>query len=178
MDHGELRDRLVDIVHGTMDPAVRAELERTVAADEELADDLAFLREARAALTPAPRPIDVDRIVAAVPAYRRTRSVLGQQWRIAAAIGTIAIGGMSLALVQQAVRGDAPSDVVSIVAESALVADVATDGLEITFGQGLTELSDDDVDALLVGLSGFDGLPSAEPVRTVRVDPLTNEGGD
>lgn len=174
MEHGELRDRLVDLVHRTADAAAHTAWNDAVAADAELADDLAFLHEARAALTPAPRPVNVDAIVAAIPSYRPQPRFAASRWRIAAAIATIAIGGTSLVVVQQSVRGNTGGEY-AVVAETAMV---ASDDLSITFGQGLTELSDDDVDALLSGLSDFDGLPSAEPVHSVGVDPTISEGGD
>ena len=177
MEHGELRDRLVDLVHGTGDAVAHTAWSDAVAADAELADDLAFLHAARAALTPAPRPVNVDAIVAAIPPYRAQPVFRASRWRIAAALATIAIGGTSLVVVQQAVRGDAGGQD-AIVAETAMVVADATDDLVITFGQGLTELSDDDVDALLTGLSDFDGLPSTEPVRSVRVDPTIGAGGN
>ena len=118
-----------------------------------------------------------DAIVAAIPPYRAQPVFRASRWRIAAALATIAIGGTSLVVVQQAVRGDAGGQD-AIVAETARVVADATDDLVITFGQGLTELSDDDVDALLTGLSDFDGLPSTEPVRSVRVDPTIGAGGN
>ncbi len=178
MDHGELRDRLADLVHGTGDAPARARVEEAVAADAALADELAFLVTARAALTPRAVPVAVDRIVAAIPPYARRRGVRMIQWRVAAAIATIAIGGVSLSLVQQVFRGDRMTELAVVGAESSLVADASDGVLSITFGQGLAELTEDELEDLLSGLSRFDGLPSVEPGRSVPVLPAYDEGGD
>ncbi|HET7586270.1 MAG TPA: zf-HC2 domain-containing protein [Gemmatimonadaceae bacterium] len=66
---GDLRDRLPDVLHGTVIGEERAELEAHVAACAACAAELALLREARQALETGPA-VDVAAIVGAV---RRAR---------------------------------------------------------------------------------------------------------
>jgi anti-sigma factor RsiW len=180
LERGDRQDRLIDLVHGTGSAASRADLAAALAADDDLAAELALLQAARVALTrPAPA-IDVDRVVAALPAAPRAQAApTRQRWRWAAAIATVALGGISLAVVQEGFRGQAGGDLGTTAAESALVASAPVPAaLEVTFGQGLSEFDDAELDALFTELAAFDGMVSAEPVRGGAVLPLPIEGGD
>jgi hypothetical protein len=115
MDRGMLQDRLIDLVHGAGAAPERVELERAIAADPDLVAELAFLRQAHAALA----------------------------------------------------RG---------VAETTLVA-IADAPLGVTFGQGLSEFDEDELDALFNEMARFDGLPSIEPTRQSAL-PTEQEGGN
>lgn len=163
LDRGEVQDRLPDYVLGTLPADERLAVERAVAADSELARELAAVRAVRAALAVRARPVNVDAIVAAVqrPAARRAGGV--RRWRIAAAIATIAIGGAALAVVQRALRdGASPS---AISGETTLV---ATGGAgELSFGYDLSGLNQQDLDQLIADLQKSGGLPSAEPRSSV-----------
>ncbi len=177
IDRGMLQDRLIDLVHAAGSAAERAALERSVASDAALVDELAFLRQARAALGATPA-IDVDRIVAAIPAapVRRQRSTRSPSWQWAAALATVALGGISLAMIEHSFTGQRDGDLGRGVAETTLVA-VAESPLGVVFGQGLSEFDDAELEALFSGLAEFDGLLSVEPVRQHAL-PGDSEGGD
>lgn len=180
LERGDRQDRLIELVHGTGSAASRADLDAALRADDDLAAELAVLRAARVALTPRAPVIDVDRVVAALPAAPvAQRGRARQLMRWAAAVATVALGGISLAVVQDGFRGQASGDLRVVAAESALVASApASTSLEVTFGQGLSEFDDDELDALFSELAAFDGMLSVEPVRGGAVLPLPIEGGD
>ena len=98
--NAEIRDLLPDLVHGRLDAAVRADVERHVRDCDECAAEVTLLRELRSAFRGAPK-VDVAAIVAAVPAYRSSggRSWIG--WRAAAAITVLVAGGSSVVVFQR-----------------------------------------------------------------------------
>jgi len=95
-----IRDLLPDLVHGGLDAATRADVERHVRNCAECTAELTLLREIRSALHAAPK-VDVAAIVAAVPEYRRPggRSWIG--WRTAATITVLVAGGSSVAVLER-----------------------------------------------------------------------------
>ena len=162
-DRGLQQDRLIDLVHDLGSADERAALERSIGSDPDLIDELRFLREARAALSVS-RPVDVDRIVAALPApsTRRVEAPRTRSWQWAAALATVALGGISLAIVERSYTGQSNGDLGRGVAETTLVA-VADAPLPVSFGQGLTDFDDEELDVLFDQLKQFDGLPSLDP---------------
>jgi len=177
MDRGMLQDRLIDLVHGAGAAPERVELERAIAADPDLVAELAFLRQAHAALGATPT-VNVDRIVSAIPAppARRALPPRLRSWQWAAALATVALGGISLAVVERSFTGHAEGDLARGVAETTLVA-IADAPLGVTFGQGLSEFDEDELDALFNEMARFDGLPSIEPTRQSAL-PTEQEGGN
>ena len=98
--NADIRDLLPDLVHGRLDAAARADVERHVRGCGECAAEVTLLRELRSALHAAPT-VDVAAIVAAVPDYRRAggRSWIG--WRTAATITVLVAGGSSVAVLER-----------------------------------------------------------------------------
>jgi hypothetical protein len=68
----EIRDLLPDLVHGHLDPELRADVERHVAGCADCAAEVALLRQMRAALDREIPAIDTARIAAAVNATRES----------------------------------------------------------------------------------------------------------
>jgi hypothetical protein len=104
----EMRELLPDLVAGLLDAATRARVEEHVATCAECASELETLRLVRAAFASAPT-IDARRVVAALPkpsivarpVARPTPVKRWLDWRIAAALTTITVGGLSLAVSQR-----------------------------------------------------------------------------
>lgn len=173
LDRGELQDRLPDYVHGTLPEAERAQVEAQLAADEDFARDFDVVRAAHSALRSRGSEIDVSRVVAALPRARRAGGLArATRLRLAAAIATIAVGGASLAVVQQSVNGNLPDSLVVRGETAAVKADA---GLSVSFGYDLSSLDDADLDALLADLEQAAGLPPAEP-RTTAAGQVLEEG--
>jgi anti-sigma-K factor RskA len=169
-DRGELQDRLPEYVHGTLPADERASIERALARDPDLARELEVVRAASAALGVRVGRTDAARVVAALPKPGRRRVFGGSaRIRVAAAIATIAVGGASLAVVQQAVRGER-NDPLVVRGESASAP--AGPLLSVSFGYDLSSLDDADLDALLADLEQSAGLPPAEPRRTAASDVM------
>jgi hypothetical protein len=104
----EMRELLPELVAGTVDASTRARVDEHVSACADCAAELETLRLVRSAFLNAPA-VDVGRIVAALPkptarqpAVHPTRPVKRWlDWRIAAALTTITVGGLSLAVSQR-----------------------------------------------------------------------------
>jgi hypothetical protein len=104
----EMRELLPELAAGTLDDATRARVERHVASCAECTSELETLRLVRSAYAPSPA-VDVRRIVAALPkpAHVAQPAARGKpvtrwlDWRIAAALTMISVGGLSLAIAQR-----------------------------------------------------------------------------
>src|SRR5262245_6555376 len=106
--NAEMRDRLPELLHDRLPANVRAELVAHVAACADCREELELLRALRSVLGgPAPR-VDVASIVSALPrapSQLRPRSRrTWADWRIAAAITVLAVGGSSVALINRTLR--------------------------------------------------------------------------
>ena len=168
-DRGDVQDRLPDLVLGRLSDDERAAVERAIASDPDLTLELRAVREAHRALDMCAAPIDAGRVVEAI--RRPVRRGLGvSRWRIAAAIATIAVGGASLAVVQQAWRDGGMDPITIEGGESTLVA--VTEPHSVSLGFDLSSLSAAQFEQLLAELERSGGLPSVEPRATVIVPPV------
>ena len=206
----EMRELLPELAAGTLDAATRARVEEHVASCAECASELETLRAVRAAYRNAPA-IDVSRIAAALPKPALTRVVRPHapmkrwlDWRVAAALTMITVGGLSIAVSRRiedrraadvdtsraAVSSDSPRvSAQSPQPVSARSVDTAkprpsrTVGepsrkAQLAFGSGVDDLDDASLRALLGALDEIDRAPvapSAEPDRTP-VLPVIRDG--
>lgn len=190
-----MRDLLPELAHGRLSAAAAMELRAHLNGCGECAAEFAVLETTRLVLQANAPHIDLAAITAAVsaevapsrPALRverggaapsvARRSVWrARQW-LAAAASILVIVSVSLPLVN-GTRGDgtpgATTDpVVSTVIDTP-AATVSTAGLAV--GEGLTDLSDDDLSTLLAELENVEATINAEPttLRSPIVD--TPEG--
>ena len=104
----EVRELLPDLAVGALDAATRARVEEHLATCADCASELETLRLVRAGFSSTPA-VDVARVVAALPKPVASAAVQrGAQpvrrwldWRVAAALTTITVGGLSLAVSQR-----------------------------------------------------------------------------
>jgi len=105
----EMRELLPELAAGTLDADARARVEAHVAGCAECASELETLRLVRALFT-GPPALDTRRIVAALPkpplhaprpAARTPRVARWMDWRVAAALTMITVGGLSVAVTQR-----------------------------------------------------------------------------
>jgi anti-sigma factor RsiW len=186
---GDMRDRLPDYVHGTLSAGERSVVAAHLARCVDCKAEVELIGAAARAF-PAPE-LDVRRIVAALPGAPRRgarRTFTGHAQRIAAAIGVVVIGAYSAValrdLMRPAVRPAAPVTPAAgpqptLVAAAPAPRAVAIDSpahagargtvagapvrAGMSFGGGISDLSDDQLDTLLGELDGLDALPSVEP---------------
>lgn len=183
-----MRDLLPDYALGALDADASARVRAHLADCAACRGELGVLSQVRAGLAMGTPRVDVAAIVSAlpvppgrgatvVPLAPRLR-VSRHVWQYAAAAGLVLVAGGGLFLQ----RTPAPDRVVvadtarvGIPAESAAtVTAVATDG--ISFGGGLSDLSVDDLQALLRQMDSVRTLPSADPESVTPVIAM-NEGG-
>jgi hypothetical protein len=120
----EMRELLPDFVSGSVDAATRARVEEHIATCAECASEVETLRLVRSAFAATPA-IDIQRVVAALPKpAAATRAGGGRapvkrwmDWRIAAALTMISVGGLSLAIGKRLSTSPrvGPDDTVTIV---------------------------------------------------------------
>jgi hypothetical protein len=183
--NGEMRDLLPGYVRGTLSAADRSAVASHL---ETCADCVAEARLISSASQAFPVPaIDVGKIVRALPSAPRRSSrawLTANAWRAAAAIGIVALGAYAVVAVrgrsgagsQQAASGAAPVAAPAVAsappkaapatdAPARVVAPAASSvkAQGISFGGGLSDLTDAQLDALLGELNSLDSLPSAEP---------------
>jgi anti-sigma factor RsiW len=200
--NAEMRDRLPDLLHERLDASIRAAVMAHVESCAECHAELALLREARVALSSGARPVDTAAIaravVARVPvpsvsaARRRTRI----DWRIAAAVAFIAVGGASFVALR-AIRQPALVTPPAETAVASALPDVGAppvgstthvieqppahhasptatvaQNAELSAAGGMSDLSDGDLKALLNDLEKMDAEPLIEPEPVnVRLSP-------
>jgi anti-sigma factor RsiW len=197
---GDMRDLLPGYVHGALSAAERA----TVAAHLETCADCAAEVELIAAVSrafPAPT-VDLGRIVKALPAAPRgaRRGVAaGRAWRAAAAIGIVAIGAFSVialrgyfsATPRRTASVPAPATGAALATTDAPHAPIVVDSpihvnspavsskprSGISFGGGISDLTDDQLNTLLGELDALQALPSTEPETHLSpIVPLADGG--
>ena len=193
----EMRELLPELAAGTLDTSTRPRVEAHVIECAECASELETLRLVRAAFAAAPA-VDTTRIVAALPKPPATmpsrvaappRGGRWMDWRVAAALTMITVGGLSVAVTQriQMTRRVPGVDTTAIQVSDATVArpspapltgvggsdtGAATKGTtlapvqvaraELRFGGGsVSELDDASLEALLGALDEIDRGPVA-----------------
>jgi len=171
----EIRELLPDYLSGTLSARRHAEVEGHLTACVDCADELVLLRLVREAYADT-APVNVSAIVSALP--RRTSRPASRSWKgshafqIAAAASFIALGGISLAVARSFFNGNptaAPVDTMIAVSTAAVSGDNTP---AISFAGGLSDLGDEDLEALLSALESIEALPVTEPAEV----PLSGTG--
>jgi anti-sigma factor RsiW len=187
---GPDRARVSEHLAGCADCAAEAELLRV--AQRVMTQDVPRIDVARivAALPAPPRTATGPALVRSdadiAPAGRSTRPVVRRPsratgfrplwtgWRIAAAVSTIAVGGLSVAVLRDLGEGRrrpiaVPAVVASATTESAPASPdgdtehIASADPGMALGGGLSDLSDVEMEGLLKDLDAIEASPSDEP---------------
>jgi anti-sigma factor RsiW len=163
--NGDIRDLLPDLLHGRLGAAARAEVEAHLRACEDCRDELELLRSMRSALRRGP-VVNVERIVAEIPAYRapiRQRPALSRGgWRIAAAITLLAVGGTSVVIARS---GDRQPTTVAVARAP------ATRELALA-GGSIAELDDSELSALIDEVGSLDAVTPADVDNAAAAGPV------
>jgi anti-sigma factor RsiW len=170
----EMREQLPEYLNGTLSDARRTEVAAHLASCEDCAEELSVLqlvREVYAAATPA---VNVSAIVSALP--RRSSRPVARSWRrshafqIAAAVSFISLGAISMTVARSFFNGNPTAATIdTLVAANSAGASIDT---PISFAGGVSDLGDEDLEALLTALESIEALPVTEPAEL----PLTGSG--
>ena len=184
---GNIRDQLPEFVHGVLSPSVEARVRGHVESCEECAAEVRLIEQAAALfVTPS---VNVSAIVAAIPAPRRR----ARYWGWAAAASVLLLGGFAVAkwqiaapevtsTVASGAATAATPDAVTKLANAVKETTAAGRRLPtapktrpaVSFGGGLSDLTDAQLNALLLEIDGIDAAPSADPaIRAPAVDEST-----
>lgn len=199
---GAIRDLLPDFVHKTLPAAERVRVDRHLAVCADCTAEVGLIRSARAAFVAISPAVDVARIVASLPgapAQSRRVGAWPAPWRIAAAFALVALGALSVAALRGMFGGaseGAKTAVPGVIATRGAGPDssptapqlpltprgreVAATHREdgVSFGGGLSDLTDDQLKTLLREIDALPATPSTEPeVHTTAILPL-HEGGN
>jgi hypothetical protein len=161
-----MRDRLPDLLHGRLDAAMRAEVERHVAACADCAAELDVLRTMRRSLTlpdvvnPAEVAAAVQHRLAAERVVRRPRRAR-RDWRVAAAAAILVTGGLTVVAVRRAPQRPELGTPLVHARPRPAAPPAATPGL--MFGGGIGDLGNDAIEQLLQDVDSLTGVPDADP---------------
>ena len=207
----EMRELLPEVAAGTLDASTRARVDAHVATCPECASELETLRLVRRAFAGTPA-VDTRRIVAALPkppvVARSHRPRVAPRrwldWRIAAALTMVTVGGLSVLVSQRGQRvgedGRSPSptraETTAVVQPPLLAtadtpapvplrgtprvapATVRTEKATLSFGGDVDELDRPSLEALIGVLEEIDSspvAPSAEPGRLTALPIITDD---
>jgi hypothetical protein len=156
--NAEIRDQLPDLVNGRLAGESLMSLQAHVAGCSSCQAEVHLLERSRAILIFATPRIDASRIAQRLPTPRGRARSWGLDWRIAATIAVLAIGGGGTALMYNARGPLQPSDTAT------LIANVAAAQNELPLSADLSGLSDDQLRVLVGSVQKIEALPAAEPV--------------
>lgn len=111
--NAEIRDQLPDLVHDRLDASRRDAVLAHVASCADCRDEIELLRAARAMFDRQTPRVDVNYVVKALPLAKprgvpvERRRPLWSDWRIAAAVTLLIVGGGSVAVLNQQRGGSA-----------------------------------------------------------------------
>jgi hypothetical protein len=186
--NGDVRDVLPEYANDTLDSARRLEVERHVISCAACREELELLHDLRATIRHAPA-VDVGAIAAAIPPYRAPAPrAWTRDWRAAAAVAAIAIGGASIALLRDD-RPATPAGPLTVAVQPTPARDSIPESggpgssavpaarpsapspprssppvsRELAMAGGtIGELSDSELSALVDAVESLDAVPSAE----------------
>lgn len=185
-EDGNMRDLLPGYVHGTLSAAERASVAAHLESCDDCAAELELIETASRAIR-APK-VDTAKIVKALPAAprRSNRSPVARQLlQLAAAIAIVALGAFSV-ITARAIFNNGANQTAAVPKPAPATALATTDAPPkptvidspvhasppavtskarsgISFGGGISDLTDDQLNTLLNELDGLQALPSAEP---------------
>lgn len=146
----EIREVLPELANGTLSEIERARVQQHLAACGDCSEELAIIRAVRgSAVAPS---VNVARIVAAIPPYRRRRTSMRRVYLELAAACLIGAVGISAFAIRGA-RSGATSATLSASA-------VASQGLVLV---NTSDLSDDGLAELTRDLDNLQAMPTADP---------------
>ena len=204
--NAEMRDRLPDLLHESLDAGTRTVVLAHIESCADCRAEFALIREAHVSLVAGVRSVDVIAISRAVVERTRTTEALPSRrparrsawsslldWRVAASIAVLLVGGGSVLLMRgrhvdprPEANLRAPAVAVSHAGASTNVAErtrhesttAATPARpELSAGGEVSDLSESDLRALLHDLNSMDAVPATEPEPVVVRVSLPGNGG-
>lgn len=208
--NAEIRDLLPDYVHDQLSVTDHARVEQHLVSCADCAEELELLQTVFA-IRPSVKSTNVADIVASLPkpgqhaaftmhgandqssgnvrdiasarsVVRKTSSF--RNWRAAAAIAVMTVGGLSVAIVRQGMMGGSSSATLSdttgmgvaLLPEPALVSgandSVAASEHRVPLSVGdLSDYSDEELQAMMARLDKWDGSVSADPLPGAPILP-------
>lgn len=163
--NADVRDRLPELVNGRLIGEPLDMVQMHLVECELCRGEVLLLERARAVLIFAAPRIDSSRIVQALPMPRRATVRRSFDWRIAASIAVLAVGGGSAAVMYNgwlSARVDSVAVAANRIPGRGESATTGSDGSELSISGDLSGLTDEELRALVGKVDGIEALPSAE----------------
>jgi hypothetical protein len=205
--NAEIRDRLPDLLHDRLDVSMRAAVMAHVDDCVDCRAELELLKGVRGVMVAQTPRVDINYVVNALPKqYAKATRVAPRRrtwadWRVAAAVTVLAVGGGSLAVMNSDRSGAVPvtRDTSRLIGQSANLPPVATpssgtsqsaesprqvvasadegSGSTALAAAGLSDLSERELQGLLDDIDRLQAVPIADPQPiTIRVESSSPEG--
>lgn len=206
--NAEIRDRLPDLLHDRLDVSMRAAVMAHVDECVDCRAELELLKDVRDVMIARTPRVDINYVVNALPKqYAKTGRVAPRRrtwadWRVAAAITVLAVGGGSVAVMNYDRSGSVAvaGDTSRLIGESAIAPPVttpsgdasrsrestrqtvtsandATSASTLATAAGLSDLSEGELQGLLDEIDQMQAVPITDPQPvTIRVGSSSPEG--
>ena len=206
--NAEIRDRLPDLLHDRLDVSMRAAVMAHVDECVDCRAELELLKDVRDVMIARTPRVDINYVVNALPKqYAKTGPVAPRRrtwadWRVAAAITVLAVGGGSVAVMNYDRSGSVAvaGDTSRLIGESAIAPPVttpsgdasrsrestrqtvtsandATSASTLATAAGLSDLSEGELQGLLDEIDQMQAVPITDPQPvTIRVGSSSPEG--
>ncbi|MBX9928401.1 MAG: zf-HC2 domain-containing protein [Gemmatimonadaceae bacterium] len=190
---GDIRDLLPEYAHDRLAPAVRDQVAAHVAGCEPCQAELALIGAVRSSLAAQVPTLDTRAIAArviAIPRRPARRSWVERRWQFAAAASALLMVGVSYAVlgrggsgmpgvdstpprIEAPSGGNGASTGGSTLASNLPAASAqASARLELSFGGGLADLSDEQLTRLLSEIDSFKATPMLDPDEAALLSSL------
>jgi hypothetical protein len=164
--NGDIRDRLPELVNGRLEGELLDVVQAHVADCRPCQAEVRLLERARAVLHSASPRVDTAAVVRALPAPASRSHRRSFDWRIAAAIAVLTVGGGSTVVMYHGWSSTRKVDSIAQAVDGALApaerGAPRGDGSELTVSSDLSGLTDDQLRSLLGKVDGIEALPAAE----------------
>lgn len=206
--NAEIRDRLPDLLHDRLDVSTRAAVLAHVDDCVDCRAELELLKGVRGVMIAQTPRVDINYVVNALPKqYAKTPRVAPRRrtwadWRVAAAVTVLAVGGGSVAVMNYGRSGAVPvtRDSSQLIDQSVIApavttpsgdtsrsrestpqivasADEATSASTLATAAGLNDLSERELQGLLDEIDQMQAVPITDPQPvTIRVPAASPEG--
>jgi hypothetical protein len=160
--NAEIRDQLPELVNGQLAGESLAAVRTHVASCSPCQSEVQLIERARAALILATPRIDASRIAQSLPTPRAASRSRMFDWRIAATIAVLAVGGGGTAVMYSNHSAPQLADTMTIA---------SMDGTELPIATDLSGLTDEQLSALVGSMKNIDALPAAEAASVSGIAP-------
>jgi hypothetical protein len=160
--NAEIRDQLPELVNGRLAGDALLVVRAHVVDCSPCQAEVLLLERTRAMLILATPRVDTAAIAQALPAPRVQLRSRAFDWRIAATIALLAVGGGGTAVMYSNRTSPRLTDTIALGIGAPVSSVAISDGSELSISSDLSDLSDEQLGALVGSVDGIEALPAAD----------------